>query len=180
MSWFDDPTRAAGHIAFAIAAFAAAVVAQRTVRPDLRLWWTVALVFALLWLEIALDWRFVPRTVAHAALQARGAYGGRVDVQQALLAALGIAAAVTVVAGVLVARRRRRLEVAPPRFRRTTRTAFAATAALVALFVVEAISLHSIDVVLYMAVGPLLAVGWLWIAASAVVVGMAAAHSRGR
>ena len=177
MIWFDNPTRAVGQVAFAVAAVLAALAAtaagrRRTV-ADARLWWTVAVVFALLWIETALNWRFVPRTVAHRLLDARGGYGARAGLQEALLVALGAAIVVAVVASVLVRRRRARLAS-------TTRAAFAATTALVALFAVEAISLHALDVRLYAAVGPLLAVGWLWLAASAVVVGMAAAHSRGR
>lgn len=178
--WFDNPTRTAGHVGFAVAAAAAALAARRGVRPDLRLWWTVAIVFALLWIEAAVDWRFVPRTLAHTALGARGAYGARTGLQTSLLAALGLAAVATVVAAALVAGWRRRRGAALPRFRPSTGIAFAATATLVALFVVEAISLHAIDVRLYASVAGMLLVGWLWLAASAVVVVMAAAHSRGR
>lgn len=179
-----DATRLAGHAAFALAALAAVAAARgsrRAGRPDARLWWTIALVFGLLWLELSLDWRFVPRAVAQAALDARGAYGGRGGLQVALLGALAALAGVGAAATLWTVRRRRRAGArALPAFRPTTRIAFATTAALLALFAVEAVSLHGVDALLYRRLGPLLAVGWLWVGASAVVVGMAAAHSRGR
>jgi hypothetical protein len=180
VTWFDNPTRSAGQLAFAAAAVAAALVARRTVAPDLRLWWTVALVFALLWIETAVEWRFVPRSVAQHTLEARGAYGSRTGLQEMLLVALAAGALAAVVAAVGVALGRRRSGALRARFHASTRVAFAATAALVVLFVVEAVSLHAIDAWLYATVGPMLAIGWLWLASSALVVVMAAAHSRGR
>jgi hypothetical protein len=38
-----------------------------------------------------------------------------------------------------------------------------ATAAVLALFTVESLSLHAVDAVLYCPVGPIMLIGWLWL-----------------
>jgi hypothetical protein len=51
--------------------------------------------------------------------------------------------------------------------------ALAATAGAVSLFVVESISLHGIDAIMYASVGPVLAIALFWAAAAAIVTASA-------
>jgi hypothetical protein len=175
--WFDNPTRSVGQVGFVAAALAAALAARRGIRPDLRLWWTVASVFSLLWIETALGWRFVPRTVAHELLdmRARMARGRDADGHPGGARRRGggdrrcrgtcrAAPAIRCSSATLSALDRRRL--------------FGHVGAGGA--VRRGSGLAARHRRLAVRERPLLVVGWLWLAASAVVVVMAAAHSRGR
>jgi hypothetical protein len=51
--------------------------------------------------------------------------------------------------------------------RPAARVAASLTIVLLALFAIETISLHEIDAIFYLRIGPVLLVGWLWAVASA-------------
>jgi hypothetical protein len=144
-----NPTQLAGLLAFA-ASTAACVWAAR--RRNSGGWTVLAVVHAALWLDILLDTRHRLHDVVNAALLAVGLYGSRVWLQAALLLAL---AAVVVLAW---------------RARRRAGVAVAATAVLVALLLVEAISWHESDRLLYTHLGPLLLIAYAWLACAGVVV----------
>jgi hypothetical protein len=144
----NNPTQLAGLLAFA-ASTAACVWAAR--RQHSGGWTVLAVVHAALWLDILLNTRHRAHDVVNAALVALGLYGSRVWLQAALLLAL---VAVVVLAW---------------RVRRRASAAVAATAVLVALVFVEAISWHESDRVLYTHVGPLLLIAYAWLACAAIV-----------
>lgn len=146
-----NPTQVAGLLAFAASALACAWAARR--RPGGWAW--LAAVHGLLWLDILLGTRHRLHDWINAGLRALGAYGERVWLQVALLAALASLA-------VVVWRARRRLGAAGT-----------ATALVVALLIVEAISWHETDRLLYLRIGPLLLIAYAWIAGAAVVVASA-------
>lgn len=144
-----NPTQVAGLIAFAASALACAWAARRQRSGG---WAVLAVVHAALWFDILLDTRHRLHDAANAALRALGLYESRVGLQAALLLAL---AAVAVLAW---------------RTRRRAGAAVVASALLIALVLVEAISWHESDRLLYTHLGPLLAIAYAWLACAAVVV----------
>jgi hypothetical protein len=144
-----NPTQVAGLLAFA-ASTAACVWAAR--RRHSGGWTVLAVVHAALWLDILLNTRHRLHDGVNAALLAIGMYESRVWLQAALLLAL---AAMAVVAW---------------RARRRAGAAVAATAVSIALVLVEAISWHESDRVLYIHLGPLLLIAYAWLACAGVVV----------
>jgi hypothetical protein len=50
------------------------------------------------------------------------------------------------------------------------RVATSVTIAVLALFSIEAVSLHAIDAIFYRSIGPVLLIGWIWALASAAIV----------
>ena len=144
-----NPTQVAGLLAFA-ATTAACVWAARRQRSGG--WAVLAAVHAALWLDILLNTRHRVHDVVNAALRALGLYESRVWLQAALLLAL---AAVAVFAW---------------RARRRAGVAVVATAMLIALMLVEAISWHESDRLLYTYFGPLLLIAYAWLACAGAVV----------
>jgi hypothetical protein len=149
LSWSTNPTQLAGLIAFAASTLACAWAWKATRR---RSWALLAVVHAMLWLDILLDTRHRLHDAVNAVLRTLGVYEARGVVQIALLSALALLV-------VLAWRRRRRAGLA-----------LGATLLLLALLLIEAISWHESDRVLYMHVGPLLLVAYGWIAGAAIVV----------
>jgi hypothetical protein len=115
-------------------------------------WLALAGVHALLWLDILLNARHRLHDLVNQALHAMHWYESRVWLQVGLLAALVALAAIAW------------------RARRRTGAALSATAVLLAMWLLEAISWHESDRVLYAQVGPLLLIAYAWIACAAVVV----------
>ncbi len=144
-----NPTQLAGLLAFAASTLACLWAARRKRSGG---WAALAAVHAVLWLDILLNTRHRVHDIVNAGLRALGLYESRVWLQAALLLALAAAA-------LHVWRSRRRAGVAVE-----------ATLALIALVLVEAISWHESDRLLYTHLGPLLLVAYAWLACSAVVV----------
>jgi hypothetical protein len=149
MTWQTNPTQVAGLLAFAASAAACAWAWHRSRRAA---WGVLAAVHALLWLDILLNTRHRLHDAVNAALTTLGVYGLRAPLQVALLLALAALAA-------WAWRRRRGAGLAG-----------VATLALLALLLVEAISWHESDRLLYTHLGPLLLIAYGWIAGAAVVV----------
>ncbi len=144
-----NPTQVAGLLAFAASTVACVWAARRKHSGG---WAVLAAVHAALWLDILLNTRHRVHDVVNAALRALGLYDSRVWLQAALLLAL---AAVAVFAW---------------RARRRAGTAIVATALLIALMLVEAISWHESDRLLYTHLGPLLLIAYAWLACAGAVV----------
>lgn len=144
-----NPTQVAGLLAFA-ASTAACVWAAR--RKHSGGWAVLAAVHAALWLDILLNTRHRLHDLVNAALRALGLYESRQWLQAALLLTL---CAVAVMAW---------------RTRRRAGVAVVATALLVALVLLEAISWHESDRLLYTQLGPLLLVAYAWLACAGAVV----------
>ena len=144
-----NPTQIAGLLAFAASTAACAWAARRKHSGG---WAALAAVHAALWLDILLNTRHRLHDVVNAGLRALGLYESRVWLQAALL--LGLAAV-----AVLAWRARRRAGVA-----------MAATMVLIALVLVEAISWHESDRLLYTTLGPLLLIAYAWLACAGAVV----------
>ncbi len=149
-----NPTQVAGLLAFAASTLTCAWAARR--RSDARWHWLwLAALHALLWIDTLLNMRHHLHDLANQALLAAGWYGSRVWLQAALLAVL--------LAFAMLAWRAR------PR----AGLAWSATFMLMALLLLELISWHQSDRVLYARIGPLLLIAYGWIAAAAVVVSSA-------
>jgi hypothetical protein len=147
---FDtNPTQLAGLLAFAASTAACAWAARYRHSSG---WGALAAVHAALWLDILLNTRHRLHDAVNAGLRALGLYESRVWLQAALLLAL---AALAVLAW---------------RSGRRASAAVEATLVLIALLLVEAISWHESDRVLYTHLGPLLLVAYAWLACAAVVV----------
>jgi len=156
-----DANAVAGLSAFAAAAAACLRVSLRRGRSA-ALWGTLAALHASWALEIVLNLRYRFRAAILPLLQDRGLYASRTAWQgAAIVAALLIG---TAVAG--WAWRRHRDDGA-------ALGAIAGTALALMLLVVETISLHRVDAVMYAQGGPLVLLAWAWIGAAAIVIASA-------
>jgi len=144
-----NATQLAGLLAFGVAALACARAARARGQ---RLWWKLAAVSAGFALEAVLGLRHRLRDAVDTWLLAQGWYDSRTPVQIGLLVlcALLLGWALWGLAGLRRAGAHARL---------------AATACAVALclFVIEAISLHGVDALMYANIGPVRLVGWAWV-----------------
>ena len=163
-----DANLVAGLSAFAGAAAACLRVSLRRGRSAV-LWGTLAALHAAWALEILLNLRYRFRTAILPLLQERGWYGSRTVWQtEAIVAALLIGTALAA----WVARRHRDDGAALG--------AIAGTALALMLLVVETISLHRVDALMYAQAGPLVLLAWAWIGAAAIVIASALAASSDR
>ena len=148
-----NSTEAAGFIAFVPAASAALIAAIADRLPSARKSWVlIGTVYMLLSIEILASTRHRLGIALREWLRATHLFSERRPVQAALI--LVIVAFVLLAAFILVRR-------APTR---TLAIASGATAAAVGIFFVETVSLHVVDGVAYAALGPILLIGWLWLA----------------
>jgi hypothetical protein len=159
-----NSTEAAGFLAFIPAALASAAAfgATRTSRRRERRTWAVfAVIYALLSIEILMNLRHRVDQAIGDGLRAAGVYPERRPAQAA-------AVVIAIILGALATRFIVRL--AP-----TTRLSIAsgATAALLLLFMVESISLHAVDGILYRRIGPVMLIAWLWLACGWTTVAVA-------
>ena len=145
-----NPTQLTGTIAFLIAAL---VCAWRG-----RGWRFPAVTFAVGVLELQLGARFgIHNAVEGAIIDAAAPYADKHHVQYGLIA-------IAVAAGVFVLRGAGRMTLSQ-----------ACASALIALTVIETISLHAIDHVLYTRIGSVMLIGWMW---AALAVGAVAGARR--
>lgn len=144
-----NPTQVAGLLAFAASTLACIWAARREHSGG---WAALAAVHAALWLDILLNTRHRLHDFVNAGLSAAGLYESRLWLQAALLLALATAS------------------VFAWRARHRAGLAVGATMVLMALVLVEAISWHESDRVLYTHLGPLLLIAYAWLVCAAVVV----------
>ena len=163
-----DANLVAGLSAFAGAAAACLRVSLRRGRSA-ALWGTLAALHAAWALEILLNLRYRFRTAILPLLQERGWYGSRTVWQtEAIVVALLIGTALAA----WVARRHRDDGA--------VLGAIAGTALALMLMVVETISLHRVDAMMYAQAGPLVVLGWAWVGAAAIVIASALTASSDR
>ncbi|HWH82972.1 MAG TPA: hypothetical protein VNU71_12135 [Burkholderiaceae bacterium] len=160
MNFPADATQGIGLASFGLSTIAAFLAARRGAG---RGWQGIGLLQAVCWLEMVLANRHRVHDVAGQWLQRHGQYAERMPLQHELLIAAGATAVATLL---LLGWLTRRAGCAQ-------RLAWAATAATLALFAIEAVSLHAVDAVMYRSIGGVLLVGWWWSALAAVVVAAA-------
>jgi hypothetical protein len=146
-----DATQWVGMAGFAVAA----LLCARAARHGSPNWWILAGLNALLVVEIVAGWRYRIHDFADALLLNQGLYEARRPWQIAMMVVAGVA---LLAAGLAV---RARIQSAA--------LASAGTGLCFgfSIFVMEAISLHAVDAVLYHRVGPVWVVCVFWVAASA-------------
>jgi hypothetical protein len=153
-----NPTQVTGLLVFAIAAVACARTAIRLRPPAASLWWGLSAMQAAFVGEVALGLRHRVHDLVDAVLQERGWYASRSTLQVVL-----IAIALMLAAGSVAALKHWR------RFEPRAMPAMVCSVAVLWSFVIEAISLHRVDAVMYFKVGPVMLVACGWAMASAVV-----------
>ena len=144
-----NATQLAGLLAFGVAALACVRAAKALQQ---RLWWKLAGASAGFALEAVLGLRHRLRAAIDIWLQGEGWYDSRTPVQVGLLVlcALLLAWALWGLAGL------RHAGV-------HARVAATACAVALCLFVIEAISLHGVDSLMYANIGPVRVVGCAWV-----------------
>jgi hypothetical protein len=120
----------------------------------------LALINCLFLMEILFGFRHRIHNLANSILLADGKYGDRGPLQEILI--LSLAAIACALATLVLFR-----------FRFATggvRMAASVSVAVLALFAIEAISLHALDAVFYRRIGTVLLIGWIWAGACAVTI----------
>ena len=150
-----NSTEIAGLLAFIPAASAAGAAAARTRargEKGARRWGVIAVIHAILAAEVLATTRYEVGDAIRNLLRRADEYSGRGGPQAA---ALLLIAALAIVVSFIVARKVQT---------RAAAVASVATVAAVTVFVVESVSLHRVDAMLYGPAGPILLIGWLWLA----------------
>jgi hypothetical protein len=162
-----DWTEVGGLLGFVPAALTAMLASSRAPRRPgggRFLWAALATVHTLLTVEVLTWTRFIISDELRHWLTKAGHYSDRREPQAWALFIVFVAAAA---ASAWLVRR------APTR---NTAVASGATAAVLTVFIVETVSLHTVDALLYTYVGPMFLVGWLWLACGWITAA-AALHS---
>jgi hypothetical protein len=161
-----NPTQIAGVIAFLATAVAAGLTAARKNNCSggiARVWTLVALAHLAFAAEVVLGARHGVHDLLNTVLRDMGLYPGRASIQAGLLILCGLC----ITLGLTATQRWLR---GVPRLTRHGQRAVFSTLAAGALFTVEAVSLHSIDQVLYANTGPVRAIAYLWICVALVAL----------
>jgi hypothetical protein len=146
-----DTTQWVGIVGFAVAA----LLCARAARNGSKGWWILMGLNALLIVEIVAGWRYRTHDLADALLLNQGLYESRRPWQVAMIA---FALVVLVAAGLTARARIHSAALASA----VTGLCFATS-----IFVVEAISLHAVDAVLYRGLGPVKVIAIFWLSACA-------------
>lgn len=154
-----NPTQLTGLLVFAGAAMACA---RAALARGERRWWLLAAAASACVLEVAVGLRHRAHDLVDALLQAAGLYDARSQAQVALL----VIAAVLIVGTLAACLRWRRADL-------PSRVAATACLASLWLFAIEAISLHALDALMYVPIGPILLIGWVWTALALVIAAAA-------
>ena len=154
-----NPAKAGGLAVYLVASASCAVTAVRTANPRLsRLAALLGLIHVLLLLDIAFDWRWMLYDWLRKQAVAYDWYRQRHWPQVAALSLL----AVMLAAGLVIGRRR---------FRSLRGAALAVQGTLLSIgcWMIEVISLHATDSILYRPLGPLMIISFVWLLACAMV-----------
>ena len=147
----------------AFACFAAAVIsatiARRRTAGQRSAWSWVAVAQCLFGMEMLLGLRYRWHDAAEASLRANDWYASREPLQAALIAIVALFLAVVAAFAWRLSR-----SDGPAAW------AACASAVTAALLLVEAVSLHAVDAVMYRPAGPVVLLAWAWALASAAVV----------
>jgi hypothetical protein len=152
-------THALGICALLFAALATALRRERG-------WWPLAVLLAGMATVIATDASWIAHDRVRAMLIGDGIYASHYAIQIAITSGAALLLFVCTAAVV-------RAQRGPQRW------AWLGTMALLALFAVQAISVHGVDAVLGRAMGPVMVIGWLWAIGAAFVAVVALAPRRG-
>lgn len=161
-----NTTQLMGVVAFLATAAACGLLGMRAQGrhgSSPRLWRLVALVQLAFAAEVVFGARHAVHDMVNAVLRENGLYPLRAGMQAGLLVLCGLC----ITLGLTATQRCLR---GVPRLTRHGQRAVFATLAVGALFMVEAVSLHSIDQVLYANTGPVRAIAYLWICAALVAL----------
>jgi hypothetical protein len=153
----NNPTQLLGTFAFAGATAACLFSMRRPSVRDGRVWTFLALINCLFLIEMLFGLRYRLHDFATSVLIADGKYGGRGALQAVLIFSL---MAVAFGLAIFVALRLRSSTAGE-------RIAASIGIAVLALFAVEAISLHALDALFYRPLAAVLLIGWIWAAACA-------------
>lgn len=161
-----NETQLLGLFSFGLATFAA-LSTSGSLRAQSRqrsLHWRWIGIFQLAYLfEIYFGARHLAHDFINTTLRSVGLYQDRASIQGLLL--IGVAAGSLAIATML----RRRIAFEPAQSS-AEKIALLCTAIALLLFLIETISLHAIDRVLYWPMGSILLIGYLWLATSIGVV----------
>lgn len=159
-----NSTQLAGLIGFGATALLCAR-ATWCQRPARNLWLALSIFYSLIFVDVVAQLRHLVRVEIVVTLKALGVYGDRRIAQMALLIGLGLIAAFFSL----------RLLIRMRGLTASARIAFVGAMLVLSLYVLELISLHAIDALLYRQTGPMLLIGWLWLASSAISAAAAVA-----
>jgi len=152
------PSDLIGLLSFATAAIACAVAARRSAVRDPHTWYFLALMNCLFVMEIYFGSRYLITVLTKTVLAKEQLYGKLHGRFQEII----IVAVVVIVLG---------LSLFVWRIVGTgARVAAILTIAVMVLFAVETISLHSIDAIFYRPIGGVLLLGWVWAGAALGIV----------
>jgi hypothetical protein len=164
-----NPTQSLGLLVFGVATLAClaasgsgaagATTAKRT-------WFTLGMVHCLYVLEIWFSTRHILHDLVNSVLRSAGLYADRVGLQMGMLAACGLLTYI----GVLAWWQKRPHSDTP---QRNAWLAMGWTAVTLLIFLIEMVSLHAIDRLLYVQLGPFLLVAALWAFSASCVVWLA-------
>ena len=152
------PSDLIGLLSFAIAAIACFVAARRSAVRDARAWYFLALMNSLFVIEIYFGSRYRITELTKTILAKEQLYGKLHGWFQEITI---VAVVVILVAVILFVWR-----IAGT----AARVAAILTLAVMVLFAVETISLHSIDAIFYRPIGAVLLLGWVWAGAALGIV----------
>ncbi len=168
MSLFENPTQTMGIIAF-LSTFLSCVLAGRF--ATWTIWRWLAAIYLFFVLEIALGWRHGLRLVVNDALQSVGIYGDRTMIQLALVATLLLIVILISLPYKMLANK-----IGPRR--KNHYVAICATVLLFLLLIVELISFHRFDYLLYQTSGSIMLIGWIWAGLAIVIMASALLNLR--
>jgi hypothetical protein len=157
MSIFDRfntyPSDLVGLLAFSAALIACLIAAQRSETRGARTWNVLALINFLFDIEIYFGSRYRITELAKTLLKTEDLYAElHGSVQEVII--IAVAAIAFIIVTLFLFWR--------PIAGSAARVATSITIAVLALFVIETISLHELDAIFYRPIGPLLMLGWVW------------------
>lgn len=132
-----------------------------------NIWIVLSIGYLIMFAEVLAQIRYLILGVIVDTLKSLGVYEGRQTGQTVLIV---VAVCVVAFLSLLILSRMRNLVF-------SARLALVAGIFVLALYLVETISLHAIDAILFKQIGPVLLIGWLWLACgwtSAVAAAVAA------
>jgi hypothetical protein len=154
-------TQLVGLLSFAGASIACFLAAHRSQSRSALTWSLLALVNAFFSIETIVGWRHSIHNFAIAILLSHSLYERRSGFQLDIIVLLAILALLSMGSYVFWQRT----------VGKAARIAGSITIAVLALFAIETVSLHAVDAFIYMPVGPVVLIGWLWaVAAFAICV----------
>ena len=154
---FDiNPTQLTGLLSFVAAATVCVIATRRSTWRNARVWQALGLINGMFLIEVYFGLRHRIHDYFVALLIAEGEYGQRRGLQEFIIIGLAIIALICVM-----------LLLFSRGLAGTVWIAVGLTIALLALFAIETVSLHSLDAALYSPIGPVALIGWLWAIAAA-------------